>query len=95
MAAAGGGGLFALFTVLLLIQRGAWPLTIAVGAVWVVLCLALGRLAARAETAPVYCLSGPVRVRKQTTDAGASYVPHWSCSAAPPFTRRRTRSRVR
>jgi hypothetical protein len=65
-----------LFTVLLVVQGGAWPLTIAVGAGWVVLCLALARVAARAETAAVYCLSGPVRVRKQTSDAGASDVPH-------------------
>jgi hypothetical protein len=76
VTAAGGGALFALFTVLLVIQGGAWPLTVAVGAGWVVLCLALARLAARAETAAVYCLSGSVRVRKQTVDAGASVAPH-------------------
>jgi hypothetical protein len=63
VTAVGGGTLFALFTVLLVIQGGVWPLTIAVGAGWVVLCLWLARLAARAETAAVYCLSGPVRVR--------------------------------
>jgi hypothetical protein len=75
MAAAGGGALFALFALLLVIQGGAWPLMIAVGAGWVVLCLLLARSAAGAETAAVYCLSGPVRVRKLTTDAGASGVP--------------------
>jgi hypothetical protein len=75
MAAAGGGALFALFALLLVIQGGAWPLMIAVGAGWVVLCLLLARSAAGAETAAVYCLSGPVRVRKVTTDAGASGVP--------------------
>jgi hypothetical protein len=75
MAAAGGGVLFALFALLLVIQGGAWPLMIAVGAGWVVLCLLLARSAAGAETAAVYCLSGPVRVRKVTTDAGASGVP--------------------
>jgi hypothetical protein len=76
MAAAGGGALFALFAVLLVIQGSAWPVPLAVGAGWIVLCLALARLAARAETAAVYCLTGPVRVRKQTLDAGASSVPH-------------------
>jgi hypothetical protein len=76
MTAAGGGALFALFAVLLVIQGGAWPLMIGVGAGWVVLCLALARTAARAETAAVYCLTGPVSVRKVTTDAGASGVPH-------------------
>jgi hypothetical protein len=75
MAAAGGGVLFALFALLLVIQGGAWPLMIAVGAGWVVLCLLLARSAAGAETAAVYCLTGPVRVRKVTTDAGASGVP--------------------
>jgi hypothetical protein len=75
MAAAGGGVLFALFALLLVIQGGAWPVMIAVGAGWVVLCLLLARSAAGAETAAVYCLSGPVRVRKVTTDAGASGVP--------------------
>jgi hypothetical protein len=76
IAAVGGGTLFALFAVLLVIQGGAWPLPIAVGVVWVGICLPLARVAARAETAPVYCVSGPVRVRKVTTDAGASGVPH-------------------
>jgi hypothetical protein len=76
VAAAGGGALFALLTVILVIQDGAWPLPIAVGAGWVGLCLALARSAAGGETAAVYCLSGPVRVRKVTTDAGASGVPH-------------------
>jgi hypothetical protein len=75
MAAAGGGVLFALFALLLVIQGGVWPLMIAVGAGWVVLCLLLARSAAGAETAAVYCVSGPVRVRRQTTDAGASGVP--------------------
>jgi hypothetical protein len=76
LTGAGGGVLLALFAVLLVIQGGAWPLPLAVGAGWVGLCLALARSAARAETAAVYCLSGPVRVRKVTTDAGASGVPH-------------------
>jgi hypothetical protein len=40
-----------------------------------VLCLLLARSAAGAETSAVYCLSAPVRVRKLTTDAGASGVP--------------------
>jgi hypothetical protein len=75
VTAAGGGALLALLTVLLAVQGGAWPLPLAVGAGWVALCLALARVAARAETAHVYCLTGPVRVRKQTTDAGASGVP--------------------
>jgi hypothetical protein len=75
IAAAGGGVLFALLALLLVIQHGAWPLMIAVGAGWVVLCLLLARSAAGAETAAVYCLSGPVQVRKVTTDAGASGVP--------------------
>jgi hypothetical protein len=45
---------------------------LAVGAGWVVFCLALARLAARAETAAVYCVKGPVRVRKRTVESGAS-----------------------
>jgi hypothetical protein len=76
IAAAGGGALLALLALLLVAQHNsAWPLMIAVGAGWVVLCLLLARSAAGAETAAVYCLSGPVRVRKVTTDAGASGVP--------------------
>ena len=78
VAAAGGGVVFALLALLLVVQHGAWPLMIAVGAGWVVLCLLLARSAARAETAAVYCLSGPVRVRKVTTDAGASGVPEYT-----------------
>jgi len=76
LTAAGGGTLLALFSLLLVIQGGAWPVPLAVGAGWVVLCLALARMPARAETAPVYCVSGPVRVRKTTTDAGSAYVGH-------------------
>jgi hypothetical protein len=75
MAAAGGGVLFALFAVLLVIQGSAWPVPLAVGAVWIVVCLALARSAAHAETAAVYCLTGPARIRKQTMDAGSSGVP--------------------
>ena len=75
VTAAAGGALFALFTVLLVAQGGAWPLTISIGAGWVVLCLVLARVAARAEMAAVYCLSGTVRVRKQTVEAAAG-VPH-------------------
>jgi hypothetical protein len=48
---------------------------IVVGIGWVILCLLLARSAAGGETAAVYCLNGPVRVRKVTTDAGASGVP--------------------
>jgi hypothetical protein len=76
LTAVGGGVLCALLAVLLVIQGGAWPVPTAVGVGWLGLCLALARSAARAETAAVYCLSGPVRVRKVTTDAGASGVPH-------------------
>jgi hypothetical protein len=76
IAAAGGGAVFGLLAVLLVIQGGAWPVPIGVGVIWVGTCLPLARVAARAETAAVYCVSGPVRIRKVTTDAGASGVPH-------------------
>jgi hypothetical protein len=76
-AAGGGGAVFAVFAVILVIQGGAWPLMLAVGAGWVVLCLLLARTAARAETAAVYCLSGPVRVTRRTEDsANNGSVPH-------------------
>ena len=52
IAAAGGGMLFALFAVILVIQDGAWPLLIVVGVGWVVICLPLARTAAAQRRRP-------------------------------------------
>ena len=74
----GGGALCAGFTVLIIVQGGTWPVPLGVGIGWVIMCLLLARSAARAETAAVYCLSGPVQVRKQTSGNPQGGVPHVS-----------------
>jgi hypothetical protein len=80
MGAAVGGGFFALFTALVVAQGGPWPVVLAVGVGWVVLCLLLARMPARGSTAAVQCLSGPVRVRKKRTagtDGGLAHISLW------------------
>jgi hypothetical protein len=73
----GGAGVFGLFTLLLVVQGGPWPLPVGVGVMWVTTFFLLGRSAQRQTNDAVRALNGPVHVRRtEHLEGPNSSVPH-------------------
>jgi hypothetical protein len=71
IAAAGGGVFFALLMLLLLLEgNSAWPVMLAIGAGWVLLCYLFASQDQRGREAEVYCLTGPYSLSKRTVGDG-------------------------
>ena len=65
----GGAAVFGLFTLLLVVQDGPWPVPLGTGVMWVITFFLLGRSAQRQTNDAVRALNGPVHVRR-TENAG-------------------------
>ena len=90
----GGAAVFGLFTLLLVVQGGPWPVPLGAGVMWVTTFFLLGRSAQRQTNDAVRALNGPVHVRRtEHLEGPNSSVPHitlWadvagtSCCCRPP-----------